>query len=128
MPEAWGFICVTDSHTPLLWGLWGGNFDRSQMSRRHDQTPSVLDRWKLPPIGSLGFQTYALLESRLSVPSPLPHKVLATFITFLSFHVKHVISTQWAYIIKFSMIQLYVLPPLSHTWKFIPKHISQAFA
>ena len=23
MPESWGFICVTDSHTSLLQGLWG---------------------------------------------------------------------------------------------------------
>jgi hypothetical protein len=23
MPEAWDIVCVTDSHTLLLWGLWG---------------------------------------------------------------------------------------------------------
>jgi hypothetical protein len=30
-------------------GCGGGNFDRSQRSRRHDQMTSILCRWKLPP-------------------------------------------------------------------------------
>jgi hypothetical protein len=33
-------------------GCGVGNFDKSQGSRRHDQTPSVPCRWKLPPTGS----------------------------------------------------------------------------
>ena len=34
-------------------------YDRSQGPRRHGQTPAIPCRWKSPPIGSLGFQTFA---------------------------------------------------------------------
>ena len=56
MPGTWDIVYVTDSHTPLLRDCEGGNLDRSQGSRRHDQTPSIPCRWKSPPIGSPGVQ------------------------------------------------------------------------
>jgi hypothetical protein len=34
--KAWCCSYVTDTHTHLLWGLWGSNFNRSQGSRRHE--------------------------------------------------------------------------------------------
>jgi hypothetical protein len=53
-------------------GCGVGNFNRSQGSRRHGRTPYIPCRWKSQPIGSPSFQTYARLETRLSVCSPLP--------------------------------------------------------
>jgi hypothetical protein len=46
---------------------------RSQGSRRHCQTPSIPCRWNHHPSVLPGFKTYARLETRLSVRSPLPY-------------------------------------------------------
>jgi hypothetical protein len=54
-------------------GCGGSNFDRSQGFRRHDQIPSVHVGGNHHPSGPWSSQTYAQLETRLSVYSPLPH-------------------------------------------------------
>jgi hypothetical protein len=72
MPEAWDIVFVTDGHTPLLWGCGGCNFNRSQRSRRHDQTPSVPCRWKSSPIGSpsQGFKDLCSTEDQAVCVQP----------------------------------------------------------
>jgi hypothetical protein len=47
-----GRLGAAPTHASPVGGCGGGNFDRSQGSRRHDQTPSVPCRWKLPLTGS----------------------------------------------------------------------------
>jgi hypothetical protein len=61
---------VTPSHTLLLWGLRGSNFDRSQGSKRHERTSSLLPSHvdELPPMGPR-VHTTALI----SMHSPMPH-------------------------------------------------------
>jgi hypothetical protein len=71
MPEAWDIVCMTDGQTPLLQRLWGGsNFDRSQGSRRHDRTPFVPCRWKLPPIRSPGILDLCLTGDQAVCAQP----------------------------------------------------------
>jgi hypothetical protein len=41
MSEAWDIVYLTISHTSSVGAVGGGNFDRSQSSRRHERTPSV---------------------------------------------------------------------------------------
>jgi hypothetical protein len=62
MPEAWGSICVTDSHTPLLQGAVGAVTSTGARGPEDmiEHLPSYVGcRWKSPPIGFLGFQTFA---------------------------------------------------------------------
>jgi hypothetical protein len=68
MPGAWGFICVMDSHTPLLQGAVG--VVTSTGARGSGDMIEHLFHVGGDPQGSRPL----LDQTRLSVHSPLPHK------------------------------------------------------